>query len=281
VVYLMVAALGLGGLLARPARAADLTVQPAANQFGAGRPGFTYTVNPGGEVQDGLVVVNSGSSPRDVPLRLSGKGLSEWVRPELDAVTIGAGESVEVPFTLTLPKDAAPGDYAGRIAGLPVRLRVSGPLKPSLSVEHVQVHYAETANPIGKGDAKVTYTIHNTGNAILSARQKVSVSGPFGRWEVAGDQVADSPPLLPGESRTVSVPVRGVTPVLRLTATVELIPLMTDAAGSTAPLAAVKATGHHLIVPWALLAVIVVLGGLALALTRVRRRSAVAREPGV
>jgi hypothetical protein len=56
---------------------------------------------------------------------------------------------------------------------------------------------------------------------------------------------------------------------------------MTDAAGSTAPLAAVKATGHHLIVPWALLAVIVVLGGLALALTRGRRRSAVAREPGV
>ncbi len=277
----MVATLGLGGWLARPAVAADLTVQPAANRFGAGRPGFTYTLHPGGEVQDGLVVVNSGSSPRDLALRLSGKGLSEWVRLQRDVVSAGSGESVEVTFTLALPKDAAPGDYAGRVAGLPVRLRVSGALKPSLSVEHVQVHYSETANPTGKGDAKVTYTIRNTGNAILSARQKVSVSGPFGRWKVAGARIADSPPLLPGEARKVSVPVRGVSPVLRLTATVELTPLMTDAAGSTAPLAAVKAAGDHMIVPWSLPAVIVVLCGLALALTRRRGRRSSAVEPGV
>ena len=39
-------------------------------------------------------------------------------------------------------------------------------------------------NPFAKGDATVTYTIHNTGNAILTARQAVSVSGPFGRWAV-------------------------------------------------------------------------------------------------
>jgi len=258
VVYLMVATVGLGGLLARPAVAADWTVEAAA-----GVANFTYTVNPGGQVQDGVVVVNHGAAAVNVPLRATGKGVREWIHLGQADVTVGPGESTKVPFTLALPKGAAAGDYAGGIAGLPLRLRVSGPLKPSLSVQHVRVHYA-------KGDARVTYTIHNTGNAILSARPKVSVSWPFG--SAAGDKVADSPPLLPGETRDVSVPVRGVTPVLRLTATVELTPLMTDAAGSTAPLAAVKASGHHVIVPWSLLAVIVVVCGLALALTRRRGR---------
>src|SRR5262245_9154802 len=201
VASLALATVGLGGLLARPAAAADWTAEAASNQFGAGRKSFTYTINPGGQVQDGVVVVNSGSSPLDLALRPSGKGVGTWVHLDSGAVNVAPGASVEVPFTLTLPKDAAPGDYAGRIAGLAVRLRVGGALKPSLAVEHVRVHYSER---FGKGDATVTYTIHNTGNAILAARQQVSVSGPFGRWKVAGEKVADSPELLPGEERKVS-----------------------------------------------------------------------------
>ncbi len=94
-----------------------------------------------------------------------------------DDVTVGPGESVEVPFAVTLPKDAAPGDYMGGIvtsaaegdeASIQIRLRVGGALKPSLAVENVHVDYSGTSNPIGKGDATVTYTIHNTGNAILT-----------------------------------------------------------------------------------------------------------------
>ena len=58
-----------------------------------------------------------------------------------DDVTVAPGESVEVPFVVTLPDDAAPGDYVGGIvtsgatSGIPIRLRVGGALKPSLSVE--------------------------------------------------------------------------------------------------------------------------------------------------
>ena len=59
------------------------------------------------------------------------------------------------------------------------------------------MHYADTPNPFGKGDATVTYTIHNTGNAILTARQAVSVSGPFGRWAVNAGKIADSPSCCP------------------------------------------------------------------------------------
>ena len=157
-----------------------------------------------------------------------------------------------------------------------MRLRVGGPLKPSLSVENVGVHYSG-------GDATVTYTVHNTGNTILTARPAVSVSGPFGRLSVKAGKLADTPPLLPGEEAKASAAVRDVTPALRLTATVTLVPLLTDAAGSTAPLAAVKASGHGWAVPWLPLVAVIALcalvaAGLAL---RPRRRQRVPARPAL
>ena len=285
VVCLLVATLGLGGGLARPAAAADWTVQTAANRFGAGRESFGYTINPGGRVQDGIVVANRGTTPLHITLHPI-KAVGAWVHVDRADVTVGPGGSAEVKFTLTPPEDATPGDYAGDIvassadgrAGIPLRLRVGGALKPSLSVERVHMHFSGS---IGKGDAIVTYTVHNTGNAILSAHQTVSLSGPFGRWKVAAGRVANTPPLLPGESRKVSVPLHGVTPALRLTAAVTLVPLLTDAAGSTAPLAATKASGHALIVPWSLPAAIVLLCALVAGFARMRgrRRTPLGRDP--
>jgi hypothetical protein len=68
-VILLLAAVGLGGLLARPAAADDTgTVQPAANHFGAGRHDYGYTLNPGGTLEDGIVVVNHGGTPLDLDL---------------------------------------------------------------------------------------------------------------------------------------------------------------------------------------------------------------------
>jgi hypothetical protein len=194
-----------------------------------------------------------------------------------------------VPFAITLPRDAAPGDHvggivtaqAGRRAGIRIGLRVGGALKPSLAVENVHVDYSGTPNPIGTGDASVTYTIHNTGNAILTARQTVSVSGPFGRWAVGAGRIADSPPLLPGDTWKVSAPLHAVAPALRLTATVTLVPLLTDAAGSIAPLAATKASEHAWTVPWSLLSAIIVLFGLVVAglAFRPRRRDRASHGP--
>jgi hypothetical protein len=275
--------LGLGGLFPHSAAAADWTVTTAANQFGSGRESFGYTVNPGGRVQDGIVVVNDGAAPLHLAVRGTDsftKGVGAWVHLDRDKVTVGPGETVEVPFTVTLPGNASPGDYAGGIVtsdanahvGVPIRLRVGGALKPSLAVEDVQVDYSGSANPLGKGDATVTYTVRNTGNAILAARQSVSLSGPFGRWDARAGKLADSPPLLPGQTWKGSAPVHDVTPALRLTATVTLVPLLTDAAGSIAPLAPSKAAGHALIIPWSLVLAVVVLCALAVAGLALRPR---------
>jgi hypothetical protein len=278
--------LGLVGWLAGPAAAAEWTAKPAANHFGAARQGFGYTVNPGGRVDDGIVISNHGTGPLRVGLRVTAL---RWVRLERDAVTVAPGESVEVPFALTLPADAAPGDHAGAVvaeaggsdARIPLRLRVGGPLKPSLAVEHLRLDYAGTPNPFAKGDATVSYTIRNTGNAILSARQTLSVTGPFGRWAVAAPRIADAPALLPRATWKVSVPLHGVTPALRSKATVSLVALLTDAAGSTAPLAATETSGHAWTVPWALLLLLaVVVCGLVVA-ARSRRAFQHVRHQGV
>jgi hypothetical protein len=250
------ATLGLVGLLAAPAAAAEWTVETAANQFGAGRENFRYTLNPGGRLKDGLVVVNHGASPLRLAVRAAG-GVAPWVRPSRDAVTVRAGESVDVPFAIMLPEGAKPGDYVGDIAGLPIRLRVGGALRASLAVEDVRVDRG-----------RVTYTLHNTGNAILGARQTVSVTGPFGRWAGKVGRIPNAADLLPGERRAVSVPVDGIVPAFRTTATVTLVPLLTDAAGSTAPLAATRTVGHAWTVPWSLLAGLIGLCALVVVIRR-------------
>ncbi|EOD67185.1 hypothetical protein H480_17745 [Amycolatopsis vancoresmycina DSM 44592] len=64
-----------------------------------------------------------------------------------------------------------------------------------------------------------------------------------------------------------------MTPTLYLAATVTLIPLLTDAAGSTAPLAGADTTAHSWAVPWTLLSVISLVGLVVLALVVRRRRA--------
>ncbi|HEY0542180.1 MAG TPA: hypothetical protein VGD53_27720 [Actinoallomurus sp.] len=314
-VVVLLAALGFLGVGAGPAAAdgdASWALSTAAGDFGSGRQNYWYTLNPGGRLEDGLVVVNHGTAPLHLAVYAADgftKGgrldlvtkdakstrVGAWVHTDRPDVTVRPGESLEVPFTVTLPDNAAPGEYmggivtqageaggidAGRRLGIRIRLRVGGSLKPSLSAENLHVRYSGTPNPFGKGDATVTYMIHNTGNAILTARQAVSISGPFGRLRVGTGQIDDSPQLLPGDTWKVSVPVHGVTPALRLTGTVTLTPLLTDAAGSVAPLAGVETTTHAWTTPWALLIFLVVLCGLVVAglTSRRRRRQSKLRE---
>lgn len=330
VVVALLAASGLFAAGTGPAAAADgevsWTVATASNDFGSDRPSYSYALDPGGRLDDGLVVANNGTTPLHLDvyaadaftteqggLDLRGKdakqngvdakqtGVGAWVRTDRPDVTIPPGATAEVPFTVALPDDAAPGEYMGGIVtspattgaaadagtangqrlGIRIRLRVGGELHPSLSVENLRVRYSGTSNPLGTGDATVTYTIHNTGNSILAARQTVSVAGPFGHWEARAGHIDDSPQLLPGDTWKVSVPVKGVTPALRLTGTVALVPLLTDAAGSIAPLAAVDGTADVWTLPWAPLLVLLVVCGLVVAAlaARHRRRAALPHGP--
>ncbi|MFF9124461.1 WxL protein peptidoglycan domain-containing protein [Streptomyces sp. NPDC014889] len=305
-------AFALTGLRAAPAAAdggdVTWTVRTAQNSYGADRSSFSYAVNPGGRVEDAMVVSNRGKSPLTLAVYAAdgfttdtgqldlltkdkkSVGVGAWIHAGRTSVVLKPGKSLQVPFTVTVPHNATPGDYVGgvltslrqsdeaeginvdRRLGIRVKLRVSGDLRPTLAVENLRVDYSGSANPFAAGDATVTYSIHNTGNAVLSARQTVSVAGPFGWLRTEAGRIPSPPELLPGESWKVKVPVHGVTPGIGLTATATLTPLLTDASGSTTALDPVRATAHGWAVPWTLLLLLVLLIAIAVAaVVRTRR----------
>ncbi|RMB82091.1 WxL protein peptidoglycan domain-containing protein [Streptomyces shenzhenensis] len=317
-VLALLAALVFAGPLAVPAQAAvgdvTWTVRTAPNSYGSDRSSFGYGVNPGGRIDDAMVVANRGKDPLTLTVYAAdgfttdagqldlltrdkkSVGVGAWVHAGRDSVVVRPGRTVRVPFSVTVPDNATPGDYVGGILtslkqpddaaginvdrrlGIRVKLRVSGELKPRLEIENLQVRYDGTLNPFAKGDATVSYTIHNTGNAILSARQTASLSGPFGWLRADAGAIAAPPELLPGESWKVSVPVHDVAPAFRLTATATLTPLLTDASGSTSPLKQVEATAGGWAVPWTLLLIVLVLAAAVTTWLVLARRARAKRK---
>ncbi|MBF9131507.1 DUF916 domain-containing protein [Plantactinospora sp. S1510] len=314
----LLAVFAVTGLTAGPAQAADgdvaWTVRTASNSFGADRSSFSYAANPGGMVEDAMVVANHSAVPLDLAvyaadgfttdagqldlLAKDGRslGIGAWVHATGGKVRIQPGKTADVPFKVTVPANATPGDYVGGIVtsltqpdaaeginvdrrlGIRIKLRVGGELKPNLAIDDLHVNYDGSANPFGKGDATITYRIHNTGNTTLSAQQTLSVSGPFGWLRVEAGEIASPPDLLPGESWNVTVPVHGVAPALRLAATATLTPVLTDPSGSTTSLEPVRATTHGWAAPWPLLLLLVVLVVLAAGAFLLARRSRLRRK---
>jgi len=284
------------------------TVRTASNDYGAERSSFSYTVNPGATVEDALVVTNHGDQALDLDvyaadgyttdsgqfdLLVAGAEsatVGAWTELKSDSITVAPGESVDVPFSLTVPDNATPGDYAGGIVsslteevqengisvdrrlGIKMSLRVGGELTPSMAIENVNVAWNGGLNPVAGGDATVSYTIHNTGNAVLSAQEAVGVAGPFGVLGVQAPPIDQSPTLLPGESWDVTVEVDNVAAVFWLSATATVTPLVVDAAGSTNALTPVTATAGALAVPWMLLLIVLALAALVYAVLLLRKR---------
>lgn len=313
-----ISVLGLGvGITPAPAQADDnvtWTVRTASNAFGADRTGYTYAVNPGATVDDALVVANRGATSLDLGVYAADGFTTEsgqfdlvvagtkstkvgaWVGTTDDKITIPAGGTLEVPFTLTVPENATPGDYAGGIVtslleptgdnginvdrrlGIKITLRVGGDLKPSLGIENFRVGWDGGFNPFAGGATTVAYTIRNTGNAVLAAQQTTTVTGPFGWFPYAGEKVAEVPQLLPGETWKVKVFVPGVAPVLLLLASAAVTPVVVDVSGSTTALAAVTATGTALALPWMLLLIVFVIVAAVILTVRSRRRGLLQRQ---
>ena len=267
---------------------------------GSGRPNFDYAVEPGDRIEDRVIVVNYGLTPIELSLYPadafttdSGEldlrtrdrqaaSVGAWLRADAALISLEPGESAEVPFIVSIPSDAAPGDHMGGIVTAPtsvsgstgpevrvaitVTLRVGESFQPSLAVDDLTVDF--TGEPLSAGRAVVTYTIRNTGDTTLAAEQSVVVAGPWDAFRVAADAVEISPRLLPNESWRVSVPVEYVALSGLLTATVTVVPLYSDAAGSIGPLPAISYSGHGWAVPWLPLLLVLVLAALVAVVIR-------------
>jgi hypothetical protein len=314
-------ALALAATLAPVAAHADgaddvtWAVRTASNQYGQDRTGFEYALDPGATVDDGLVVLNRGTEPLTLSVYaadgfttdtgqldvLAGgeesRAVGAWVTASGDTVTVAPGETATVPFSLTVPANATPGDYAGAVVtslkgendtgisvdrrlGIRISLRVGGALAPAMSVDGVQLGW--TGGFLGlPSPTTVTYTVHNTGNTSLGAQQEATIGGPFGWFTQSADPIDDVAEILPGESRTVTASVPVVAPLVWLLGTVAVTPVEVDASGSTALLDPIVATATGWAVPWLLLVLLVVVAALVVGgviLRRRRRTAAKARE---
>jgi hypothetical protein len=144
-----------------------------------------------------------------------------WIDVQTE-VSVEAGATTVIPFTLTVPGNATPGDHAAGIAasilstgttadgarvgvesrvGFRVMTRVSGELAPALAVHEASSVYTTSWNPFSPGDLAITYTAENAGNTQLRLADEIGGAGTE-----RGD-------LLPGEQRTVTIEPLSVWPV--------------------------------------------------------------------
>jgi Bacterial protein of unknown function (DUF916) len=192
-------------------------------------------------------------------------------------VTIPARKTVILPVFLHVPANASPGDHAGavivsvtglvqgknqklkleqRIATRAI-IRVSGKLRPQLSIDKLHASYAGHLDPFATGVISVTYTVHNTGNVLLGASQQVTVRGLFGSTAHATG-LHTIPLLLPGGSYQVRTQVPGILPEVLVTASVRLGP--EGLRGDINPgVHASTASVTVWTVPWILLAIVIAL----------------------
>ncbi|SFR70420.1 hypothetical protein SAMN05428970_0940 [Agromyces sp. CF514] len=225
-----------------------------------------------------------------LPASTPSTGAGLWI--ELPAsVSVPAGGTVVVPFTVAVPDRAVPGDYAAGVAasitsigsddgatigiesrvGFRVLTRVVGELAPALAVADATSDYRVSWNPFTPGRIAVAFAVENTGNTRLSVAGQVDAAGATAAFTPSGEAIE----LLPGDRREVSVVLDDVWPLLfvptRIAASVEVA----DAAGSwePSPGAAESVSLTTWAPPLPQLAVLLALGLIVVALVARRRRS--------
>ncbi len=283
-------------------------VQPAVADGQQQRVSFRYELEPGGTVTDSVTVTNFTDQPvvfrlyaSDGVITADGqfdllpsaedpKDIGSWITVSESEITVPGSSSASVPFTLTVPENATPGDHPGGIVaaltrggagdnqvnvenrvGARVHLRVGGELKPVLSVSNVQVDYYGTWNPLEPGSADVTYDLENTGNVRLGSDQRIGMQGLFGipLTEKTAPRVAE---LLPGSSIRVTERVDGIWPLFRARAAVSGAPFAVGNDLVDATMTVEPDRGSAWAMPWSILLAVALIVTLVYLFVIRRRR---------
>lgn len=209
-------------------------------------------------------------------------------------VTLDPGARADIPFTLTVPVDATPGDHAAGIVasyvadaavgegaavaveqrvGTRIYLRVDGPLSPGMGVQGAVAGYDASLNPVGGGTARTGFDISNLGNTRISVQPEVALVGPFG-IALGSFTLPAVQNIVPGGTAHVEAEMPGVAPLFLLSSEITLTPIPAGGVAATDPLpAAVTASTVAWAVPWMLLAILLALGVVLSVVITVRRRS--------
>ena len=275
---------------------------------GGARDYLIYELDPGNVIKDSVRLSNLGDTPltfrvyvRDATSAADGLGFSvgRFEDQSADAggwfglaegaqqYTVPPNTSADIPFTLSVPATALPGDHAagvvaelvnpgaaGSNSGNPTievvsriatrsYIRVSGVLRPDLAIDQLRVSYPNGVFNTGS-TVTVTYALTNVGNVRLSPELKLVVKDIFGRT-VGAAPLRNFRDVLPKGTVQLTETFPDVWPVGRLTAEVTA-----TSYGGTPTTA--KASASVWAIPWLLVIALGVIVALLIGWRVVARR---------
>ncbi|MEU5553747.1 DUF916 domain-containing protein [Micromonospora sp. NPDC047793] len=278
-------------------------VQPADRSGPDGRRWIEHTLDPGQVMTEHLAVRNFSDSSVVFSLKAADGYLTDkgrfnmlpsnetsvdggtWIDVQ-EQVTVGAKQTKVVPFTITVPENATPGDHPAGIAatvtstggtvavesrvGFRVMMRASGTITASLAVDGLSATYTPSWNPFSGGTVEVSYTATNNGNVTVTGSGDVAVRELFGLTGRETPTEVDE--ILPGGQKTFDARVDGVWGLGRMRTTVDLTPAVQGGDATGAVIRPASATVTTWSVPWAQLVLLLVVGVLVVAVRTVLRR---------
>lgn len=211
------------------------------------RSWFIYTYSAGETRKDSVTLENKGSEPVTVKVYPADSTtttdgafalesetderntIGAWVKVSQNEVTISPNEKKDIPFTISVPKNAQKGDYSGGIVfentkpqnyqsknmnlevvsrlGVRVYLTVPGPEQLSLAVRDFKY-------TVQDNNLNFSFVAENTGEVRVKPTGMIQVKDVFGR-------VVESIPLdtyfdilLPKTPTTVNVSSKTLSPIL-------------------------------------------------------------------
>jgi hypothetical protein len=283
---------------------AQWSVQPSGPAGPGNRDWFSYTLEPGAVFGDVVAISNLGTRPirfviyatdvhgvKDVgglaPQRddEAATDVGTWIRLADTDYVVEPGTRIDVPFSVTVPADAEPGDHVGAIlaidaddarseipdgngtefnvrtrVGARIYVRVSGPVTPAIQIEDMSVER-------DGGRATIAWDISNTGNVRLVPSAEVRITGFLGR-EIARLPIQELPEILPDGNYVGASIAEGLPRFEQLNAHLVITADGVEVKGSTS-------FGSY---PWLLIAL---LAGIVATAYAVRRRRRSRREPSL
>lgn len=294
---------------AQPVAAAEApaiawTVETVDSAHGAGRPNFTYVVDPGATLADTMRVTNTGTSPLELAVYAADAyttptgnidlttadapsvDAGTWVTADTGQLSLAPGAQADIGFTITVPADATPGDHSAglitsfrggaggetidvdRRLGTRVTVRVSGELTPAVDVQDVATSYRPSWNPFEPGTLVLSYRLENAGNTLVTGTDGSTAAGPFGAFAAAAGPMTLAE-VIPGSTVDVSREI-AIAPWGWITGSVIVHPeAIGIGAQSLTPVAVPYSVAA---VPWTLLIAFVAIAGIVVAVWLVVRR---------
>lgn len=251
---LAVGTLALGAGTATAADNGTWSVFPEPSAAGStaltpDRQYFYLEAAPGATVHDKVAVANLSdrpmtfqlygadayNTPRDGgfalrPADQKQTGVGAWTHLGSSTLTVAPHSRTDVPFSITVPAGAEPGDHPGavvaldtaveatqssghvavgikRAVGARIYLRVSGPAVPALSVRDVRIDRNAPLVPgLGSAGATIHYTLANRGNVTVHPRLALTATGWLGGTVLRTGPTDLGIDLLPGQEVQLTAP---------------------------------------------------------------------------